>query len=152
MHLGEITLECSRPGASAVALWATHKLLPPVRDGEFSEGLDGCLRAARALWRELHKSSTFTPLMEPELDIVVYAVNAQTTSATSRRAREVFGAAATRELHLALIELPIEIFAAYAPDVEVDTESVMCLRSVLMKPEHEDWVERITALLEASAR
>jgi hypothetical protein len=36
--------------------------------------------------------------------------------------------------------------------VEVDTESVACLRSVLMKPEHEEWVERITALLEASAR
>ena len=152
MHLGEITLECSRPGASAVALWATHKLLPPVRGGEFSEGLDGCLRAARALWRELHKSSTFTPLMQPELDIVVYAVNAETTSETSRRAREVFEAAAERELHLALMELPIEIFAAYAPDVEVDTESVACLRSVLMKPEHEEWVERITALLEASAQ
>ena len=152
MHLGEITLECSRPGASAVALWATHRLLPPVRDGEFSKGLDGCLRAARTFWRELHKSSTFTPLMQPELDIVIYAVNAASTSATSRRAREVFEAAATRELHLALVELPSEMFAAYAPGVEVDTESVVCLRSVLMKPEHENWVDRITALLEASAQ
>ena len=152
MHLGEITLECSRAGASAVALWATHRLLPPVPGGDFAAGLDGSLRAARALWRELHKSSTFTPLMEPELDIVVYAVNADTTSAVSRRAREVLDAAAERELHLALIELPIEIFSAYAPDVEVDTESVACLRSVLMKPEHEEWLERITALLEASAQ
>lgn len=152
MHLGEITLECSRPGASAVALWATHRLLPPVRGGEFGDGLDGCLRAARALWRELHKSSAFTPLMQPELDIVVYAVNAETTSAASRRAREVFDAAAERELHLALMELPAAIFSAYAPDMVVDTESVTCLRSVLMKPEHEEWVERITALLEASAQ
>jgi tyrosine decarboxylase/aspartate 1-decarboxylase len=152
MHLGEITLECSRPGASAVALWTTHRMLPPVRGGEFATGLDGCLRAARALWRALHKSSAFTPLMQPELDIVVYAVNAETTSAASRRAREVFDAAADRDLHLALIELPTDILAAYAPDVEVDTESVACLRSVLMKPEHEEWVERITALLEASAR
>jgi len=152
MHLGEITLECSRPGASAVALWATHRLLPPVHGGEFSEGLDGCLRAARALWRELHESSAFIPLMQPELDIVVYAVNAKTTSAASRRARDVFEAAAERGLHLALMELPIEIFATYAPDVQVDSESVACLRSVLMKPEHEQWVERITALLEASAR
>jgi len=152
MHLGEITLECSRAGASAVALWATHKLLPPVQGGEFGKDLDKCLRAARALWRELHKSSSFTPLMQPELDIVVYAVNAATTSASSKRAREVFDAAADRDLHLALIELPVDIFAAYAANTEVDSESVVCLRSTLMKPEHEEWVERLTALLEASAQ
>jgi glutamate/tyrosine decarboxylase-like PLP-dependent enzyme len=152
MHLGEITLECSRPGASAVALWATHRLLPPVFGGEFGDGLDGCLRAARNFWRELHKSSSFTPLMQPELDIVVYAVNAATTSAVAQRAREVFDAAAERDLHLALIELPTGVFAAYAPDVQVDSETVTCLRSVMMKPEHEEWVERITALLEASAK
>src|SRR6267378_21802 len=28
LHLGEISLECSRPGAAAAALWATHRLLP----------------------------------------------------------------------------------------------------------------------------
>ena len=151
MHLGEITLECSRPGASAVALWATHRLLPPVPDGEFAQGLNSCLRAARTLWRDLHNSSAFTPLMPPELDIVVYAVNAETTSAASKRAREVFDAAAKRELHLALIELPVELFSTYAPNIAVESDSVVCLRSVLMKPEHEEWVERLTALLEASA-
>src|SRR6266851_2546135 len=34
LHLGEISLECSRPGASAAALWATQKLLPLVKRGE----------------------------------------------------------------------------------------------------------------------
>ena len=90
--------------------------------------------------------------MEPELDIVVYAVNAATTSAASRRAREVFDAAAERDLHLALVELPTRLFEPYAPEIEVDSETVACLRSALMKPEHEEWVERLTALLEASAR
>ena len=151
MHLGEITLECSRPGASAVALWATHRLLPPIPGGEFAEGLDSCLRAARMLWRDLDNSSAFTPMMKPELDIVVYAVNAETTSAASARAREVFARAAQRELHLALIELPAELFRPCAPGVSVDSESVTCLRSTLMKPEHEEWVDRLTALLEASA-
>ena len=28
LHLGEISLECSRAGAAAVALWATQRLLP----------------------------------------------------------------------------------------------------------------------------
>src|SRR5260370_39982370 len=33
LHLGEISLECSRPGAAAVALWATQRLVRLVRDG-----------------------------------------------------------------------------------------------------------------------
>src|SRR6202789_669202 len=39
VHLGEISLECSRAGAAAVALWATQQLLPLVPDGEFAHGL-----------------------------------------------------------------------------------------------------------------
>ena len=39
LHLGEISLECSRAGAAAVALWATQRLLPPVPGGEFARGL-----------------------------------------------------------------------------------------------------------------
>ncbi len=39
LHLGEISLECSRAGASAVALWATQRLLPLVPGGEFARGL-----------------------------------------------------------------------------------------------------------------
>ena len=33
LHLGEITLECSRAGAAAVALWATLQVLPLTADG-----------------------------------------------------------------------------------------------------------------------
>src|SRR5436853_478226 len=39
VHLGEISLECSRPGAAAVALWATQRLFPLVPNGEFAKGL-----------------------------------------------------------------------------------------------------------------
>ena len=152
LHLGEITLECSRAGASAVALWATQRLLPMTPGGEFADGLDACLRAARGLWRTLHNSSAFTPLVEPQLDIVSYAVNAPTTSEASRRAQEVFDEAAEKELHLALIELPTDFVRHYTPDIEADSDTTTCLRSVLMKPEHEEWLERLTALLEASAR
>lgn len=151
LHLGEITLECSRPGASAVALWATHRLLPLQQDGEFAAGLDSCLRAARAFWHKLDQSPLFTPLVDPQLDIVVYAVNAATASEASRKAREVFASAARNELHLALIELPVSFVRPYAPHIEADTKTMTCLRSAMMKPEHEDWVDRITALLEVSA-
>ena len=151
LHLGEITLECSRPGASAVALWATHRLLPLQQDGEFAAGLDSCLRAARAFWHQLDQSPLFTPLVDPQLDIVVYAVNAATASEASRKAREVFASAARNELHLALIELPVSFVRPYAPHIEADADTMTCLRSAMMKPEHEDWVDRITALLEVSA-
>src|SRR5206468_12306060 len=40
LHLGEISLECSRPGAAAAALWATQKLLPLKKGGEFASGLE----------------------------------------------------------------------------------------------------------------
>ncbi len=151
LHLGEISLECSRPGASAVALWATQQLLPLVPGGEFAAILDDCLIAAGQFWSRLRDSSNFVPLMTPELDIVVYAVKAPDSSKASDRARQVFAAAAERNLHLALIELPIELVQEYAPGIRADSETVTCLRSVLMKPEHLGWLETIVDVLETSA-
>jgi len=151
LHLGEISLECSRAGASAVALWATMQLMPLVPGGELAQGLDASLRAAREFRKRLEASDHFLPLMQPELDIVVYAARADDARAASARARTVFEDAASRNLHLALADFPSALVAAYAPDMAMNTDTVTCLRSVLMKPEHEDWVDRITALLEASA-
>jgi glutamate/tyrosine decarboxylase-like PLP-dependent enzyme len=151
LHLGEISLECSRPGASAVALWATQQLFPLTPDGQFAAWLDLGLEAAQDFWQRLDASTLFQPLMRPELDIVVYAVAADSTSAASTAAREVFARAAAADLHLAMMEVPSAIVAAYLPAARIDSESVTCLRSVLMKPEHRDWLDRIMQLLEASA-
>ncbi len=148
LHLGEISLECSRPGAAAVALWATQQLLPYERDGAFSRMLDDCLQAARDFHARLEGGDRFLPMSAPELDIVVYAVRADRTSAAGNLARRVFDAAASEGLHLALIDLPADRVRARHPDLVADTETVTCLRSVLMKPEHRDWVERIAAILE----
>jgi glutamate/tyrosine decarboxylase-like PLP-dependent enzyme len=152
LHLGEISLECSRPGASAVALWATHRLLPPVPGGDFAQDLDRCLAAARSFRAQLDASPSFRPLMHPELDIVVYAVDAPDTAAASARARQLFQVAAEDNLHLALIELPAEMLSVYAPEIRASSETVTCLRSVLMKPEHEQWLGRIMEILEAGVR
>jgi glutamate/tyrosine decarboxylase-like PLP-dependent enzyme len=151
LHLGEISLECSRPGASAVALWATQRLLPLVRDGEFAAMLDDCLHAARDFWQRLQESKHFVPLMQPELDIVVYAVDAPNSSEASARARGVFAQAAQRDLHLAMIELPVQLVQGHAPGITANSETITCLRSVLMKPEHRDWLDRIVEILELSA-
>jgi tyrosine decarboxylase/aspartate 1-decarboxylase len=152
LHLGEISLECSRPGASAVALWATHRLLPPVEGGDFARDLDCCLEAARAFWSRLDASPSFRPLMSPELDIVVYAVDAPDTATASALAKRLFRLAAEDNLHLALIELPAAMLRTYAPEIEATTDTVTCLRSVLMKPEHGQWLERIMTILEDGVR
>jgi glutamate/tyrosine decarboxylase-like PLP-dependent enzyme len=151
LHLGEISLECSRPGASAVALWATQQLFPLEKGGQLAKWLDDCLLAAREFWKQLDASASYQPLMQPELDIVCYSLVAPSASAASARARKVFELAAKKELHLAMIELPAELVATYQPDLETDADTITCLRSVLMKPEHRDWLPRIMAILEECA-
>jgi hypothetical protein len=149
--LGEISLECSRPGAAAAALWATQKLLPLQRGGEFGQGLERSRRAAMALHRKLHDSDGFVPGFSPELDIVVFAPKASRVPQMSARSREIFAQAAKLGLHLALAELPIQFFPALEPHVAREGGTITALRSVLMKPVHLDWVERIWVLLQAAA-
>lgn len=147
LHLGEISLECSRPGAAAVALWATQQLLPLVPGGEFAAGLDSSIRAARELWRRVTASPRYFALMEPELDIVVFGAAAADAQSASARAREVFARAADAQLHLALIELPAEMIAHYRPEMAMNAATVTCLRSCLMKPEHEAAIDDIWSVL-----
>lgn len=143
LHLGEISLECSRAGASAVALWATERLLPLVRGGAFARGLEQGREAALRLHERVAEEARFVSAPVPELDILVWAVRARTTGESSRRAQEVFDRAAAEGLHLALAQLPARYFpSAGWTDAGADTR-VMCLRSVLMKPEHLAWADEI---------
>jgi tyrosine decarboxylase/aspartate 1-decarboxylase len=147
LHLGEISLECSRPGASAAALWATQRLLPLVKGGEFAHGLEDCRRAALDLHQRLEKDARFVTAFPPELDIVVFASRAASVSEASERSRKIFEAAARRNLHLAVAELPVEFFGANLGAMKKDRPSLTCLRSVLMKPEHREWVGKIWEIL-----
>jgi glutamate/tyrosine decarboxylase-like PLP-dependent enzyme len=147
LHLGEISLECSRPGAAAAALWATQRLLPLVKGGEFARGLEDCRAAAVDLHHRLEMDSRFVTAFPPELDIVVFAPRAESVSESSEKSRRIFDAAARRNLHLAVAELPTEFFAANLGGMKKDRPSLTCLRSVLMKPEHREWLGRIWDLL-----
>jgi tyrosine decarboxylase / aspartate 1-decarboxylase len=147
LHLGEISLECSRPGASAVALWATQRLLPLVRGGEFAAMLEASRSAAVLFSGRLADDARWLVPFAPELDIVVWAPRAASASEISELSQRVFDAAAKQDLHLALTRLPARFFAARAGAFRPDRETVLCLRSVLMKPEHLDWLDRIWAIL-----
>jgi glutamate/tyrosine decarboxylase-like PLP-dependent enzyme len=71
LHLGEISLECSRAGAAAAAFWLTLRLLPLT-----SSGLGAALRPGRAAALRWHAlladSALLVPYQVPELDIVAY--------------------------------------------------------------------------------
>ena len=145
LHLGEITLECSRPGAAAVALWATQRHFPLVRGGRFAARLDRSLAAARRLRGALEKERRVAMVFEPQLDIVVWAVIAPSASASSERARRVFDEAAKDDLHLALAVVPRALLPATLQGIEWDEPHVTCLRSCLLKPEHDTWIGEIAA-------
>ena len=151
LHLGEISLECSRAGAAAVALWATQRLLPLTGDGAFAEGLRRGRRAALELDRRIRGDERFEALAAgaPELDIVVWALRAADFRKASVEARSVFDACAQRGLHLALVQLPGSWFGV-RNHAQNEAGTLTCLRSVLMKPEHEAWLDEIWERLSAA--
>lgn len=151
LHLGEISLECSRPGSSAVALWATQRLMPSVPGGAFAIGLAKGRKAALQLYELLENDRRFMPAMPPDLDIVIWAPTASSAGEASRRSEAVFEEAAKNDLHLALASFPRTVLQPHWPGIEWDQDVVTCLRSCLMKPEHLEWIDRIWSALDAAS-
>jgi hypothetical protein len=94
--------------------------------------------------RRLGEDGRFVVPLQPELDIVVWAPRARSASAASQLSQKLFDEAGRLDLHLALIQLPASMF----PGMERDQDHVLCLRSVLMKPEHEGWLDAILLRLD----
>lgn len=150
-HLGRIALEGSRPGASAVALWATLRLLPLLRGGEFAAALERSREAALALWQALRDDPDWVVLAPPQLDVLAWGVRAAGVAEASRLARAVQHAARERGLHLSLTRLPGEAAVARA-GMAWDGTQWLGLRACVMKPGQLDWVERIHGALRAAVR
>jgi glutamate/tyrosine decarboxylase-like PLP-dependent enzyme len=150
LHLGEISLECSRAGASAVALWATMEKFPLVRGGELARGLENGRAAALALFDKTQGNARFLTALPPELDIFIWAPKEATASEISARSREIFEVAAKQDLHLAVASFPRAMLAD-TWEIEWDQETVACLRSCLMKADHLQWVEEIWNIVSKAA-
>ncbi|MDH5500755.1 MAG: aspartate aminotransferase family protein, partial [Gammaproteobacteria bacterium] len=133
------------------ALWATQQLLPMEPGGEFAAGLDQSILAARDFWRRLQASERYRVLMQPQLDIVVFAPDGPDAKQVSEKARQLFEEAAKRDLHLALTEIPAAMVSHYWPELHLNRDTVSCLRSCLMKPEHLQWIDDIWSTLESAA-
>ena len=151
LHLGEISLECSRAGASAVALWATMRMFPVICGGKFAQGIENGRKAAIALFKKIQADSRFLTAFPPELDIVIWAPLAGKASEISDRSKEIFEAAARQNLHLAVATFPKTMLEP-TWDIDWDQEQVTCLRSCLIKTEHLEWIDHIWQVLDKVAQ
>ena len=147
LHLGEISLECSRAGAAAAGLWLTLRLLPLTRDG-LGEVLAAGRRAA-VRWASMIRASEELELyQEPELDIVTYfprtdPLTLSAVDAASHRVMQTGMNAAVDPVFLSVARASKAAFAARHPQVRADVDGARVLRSVLMKPESEDYVDTL---------
>jgi glutamate/tyrosine decarboxylase-like PLP-dependent enzyme len=156
LHLGEISLECSRAGASAAALWTTLRLLPLQSDTGLGAVLRRCRSAAVSLAELLRVSQTLCLFMEPELDIVVYfpVTSPFTSSAVSAASERIFERGMKDRndpLYLSTYRVKTSLLRARYPQCVADNEWTTVLRSVLMKPEQAEWAPAIYRRLETLA-
>ena len=156
LHLGEISLECSRAGAAAAALWLTFRLLPPDQAG-LGQVLAACRRAALD-WAELITGSASLQLYQrPELDIVGYfpAIDTPRLSAIDRACTRMLAAGMADQadpVFVSTLRVPAGAFARRHPDVGADQDGSRILRSVLMKPEEHSFVPELHRRIERLAR
>lgn len=154
LHLGEISLECSRAGAAAAALWLTLRVMPLSEDG-----LGSVLRATRrgALrWAFLlDESDSFATYQDPELDIVAYFPRRTSMTEIDTASASLFHKAADlrpdQQVHLATYTVTADALRSRGFDIRADADTARVLRSTVMKPESADAVSEIHATLERLA-
>ena len=152
LHLGEISLECSRAGASAAALWATLRLLP--LDGEgLGQVLQTCRSAAQAWAHAVQSHDSLLLLQPPELDIVTYlpAVEPLTVGNIDRASQQVLDRTAAQHLYLSVLKVPAPVLATQVGATLDQDSPARVLRSVLMKPEHLDVAAALVAEIAQAA-
>lgn len=147
IHLGEISLECSRAGAAAAALWATLRCFPLSAEA----GMGAILRKTRCAalrWADLiNRNEQLRLVAEPSLDIIAFfaTVEQRSASGISALTHQLFAElmnAQSDPVYLAKLQVKPGLLARYA-DLVWDQPVLTTLRSCLMKPEHLDYVPRL---------
>lgn len=154
LHLGEISLECSRAGAAAAALWATLECFPLEAGRGIGAILTRC-REATLSWAELLQADErFRLVLEPELDILTFypmpSSGEPSASRISQLTERVFQHAMDdpkNPLYLATLRVDEHLLASRDSEIIWDQRWITVFRSVLMKPEHADWVPTLHEIL-----
>jgi glutamate/tyrosine decarboxylase-like PLP-dependent enzyme len=143
LHLGEISLECSRAGAAAAALWLTLRLLPLTPQG-LGAALRPGRRAALAWAEKLDASDRLSLYQRPQLDIVTYFPAGKRLSEVDRASADVLTRGmqlpSAESLFVATYTVDAAALAARGHHVVPDVSHGRILRSVLMKPETEQHI------------
>jgi glutamate/tyrosine decarboxylase-like PLP-dependent enzyme len=142
LHLGEISL-------AAGALWLTLRALPLEAGQGLGPVVAGGLRAARA-WAELLEASDELVLYQPpELDILAFWPRPSSPSCAAVDAASAALLRAAMDdpspVYLSTLRLPADRLRRRDPALAADAGEARVLRSVLMKPEHERYVETLHA-------
>ncbi|MER8101382.1 aminotransferase class V-fold PLP-dependent enzyme [Kitasatospora sp. NPDC094016] len=154
-HLGEISLECSRSGAAAAALWLTQKLLP-LTSGGLGQVLAAGRRAALRWAALIEESSVLDLYQPPDLDIVTYFPRTDPlllseVEAASRTVMRRGMSDRADPVYLSTARIDARSFAARWPGAVTDLGHTRILRSVLMKPESELHLDQLHSLVERLA-
>jgi glutamate/tyrosine decarboxylase-like PLP-dependent enzyme len=157
LHLGEISLECSRAGAAAGALWLTLEMFPLEARRGLGPVLAAGARAARR-WNDLlAQSEMLRPYVQPELDIVTLfpIPDEKTSAAVDQLSQQVFEDTMSdpeEPVFFSVLRVERSQFTALNPGYAFEPGSTRILRSVLIKPEHMEAVEYLHDRIESSVR
>lgn len=151
LHLGEISLECSRAGASAAALWLTLKVLPLRGEEGLKKILSSCRNAALAFSEMISSESHWFLYEQPELDIVTYFPHAEdhqlgTISALSQKVMQSGMSGSEKDrVFVSLYTVPSEQVLDRLPSYRNDGNLLRTsiLRSVLMKDSHKPFLPEL---------
>lgn len=155
LHLGEIALDTSRAGAAAAALWLTFQVLPPTPDGLGRVIRPG--RRAALRWAQLlEESDELSLYQEPDLDIVTFLPRADRVSDVDQLSaavmREGMAGRPDEAVFVVACEVTAEALLARGHRLANDADTAKILRSVLLKPESEGWVDDLNVRLEGLAK
>src|SRR5262249_18669867 len=136
LHLGEISLECSRAGAAAAALWLTLRLLPLTLDG-LGQVLTACPDARLDRAERLWASALLRLFQRPELDIVSFypVTSAASLAEIDRASARILADGMNdpqRPVFVSTLSVTADAFARRHPEVKADRDQARILRSVLM--------------------
>jgi len=145
LHLGEISLECSRAGAAAAALWATLVALPLTRAGLGSQL--AATRAATLRLADAIAGSELAMVLSPALDIICPFPRLTRASQISARCERAFDSLAAAGWHAAKLRVRASWLAQRHPWIQCDADEVTTLRMVLMKPAHADIAEELAVVV-----
>lgn len=155
LHLGEISLECSRAGAAAAALWLTLEVIP-LTDAGLGQVLRANRRGALEWAGLLAASDDLVAYQVPELDIVTYFPARGSMSEVDQASQALFHAAAElpadEQIHLATYAVTAPALAARGHVITADATTARIMRSTVMKPESSTIIGDIHRRLESLSR